>query len=71
MNQKPIRVWDACDKSAAAEGQAISKMNSYSIQDREESRVPRRLFSNAVCFAIEQMSNKEYKKLLDRNSILY
>ena len=71
MGLKPIRVWDAIDKAAAAEGFAISRMNSYRIDDKSDSRVPKRLFTNGVCFAIERMSAKEYKKLLNRSSILY
>ena len=71
MDNAIKRNWDAIDRQAEAEGLALSRINSYRIDEKPESRVPRRLFTNAVCFVIENMSAAEYKKLHENTSILY
>lgn len=69
MSEKPIRRWDSIDKSAAAEGAAISRMNSYRTDDESEGHTPKRLFPDGVCYAIERMSSEEYKNLVGKTSI--
>ena len=66
------REWDNVDEQAAKEGKAVSRMNSFNTKEAPSplSKL-RRLFPDGLCYNIERMSPKEWRKLKNTTDIRF
>jgi len=65
--EEKMRIWDKIDEQAEREGEAIRKIAEYSPTNsriKSIAYVPKRLFSNSLCYRIERLSPEEFSKRL-------
>jgi hypothetical protein len=72
INELFMKVWDKIDEQAEREGKAITALSSYSPKTPNVSKsvgVPRRIFTNGLCYRIERLSPSDFLHYLKNGEL--
>jgi hypothetical protein len=67
------RIWDEIDRKASREGDAMRRMRGYSptmSHTTPAGKIPKRIFTNGLCFRVEGLTPQGFKKHLRNGDLL-